>query len=215
VCTADRVRQLRRVLGFVYRSQRVRGFAALILIGATLCVSCDTKGVDVRYLSAAETKPRGAAPNAQALLLSTAPEGTKHHVLVLAEGDEVMTALRDFMHREKITSAAFHGIGAVRDPELAWFDPARGQYKALTLREQLEVLALNGDTALDEQGKPSVHAHVVLGTSDARTLGGHLVHATTSPNLELFITSYPTPLKKTPVPGKGFQRIDPRLSQHR
>jgi predicted DNA-binding protein with PD1-like motif len=58
-----------------------------------------------------------------------------------------------------------------------------------------------------------VHAHAVLGTENARTLGGHLIHAVTSPNLELFITSYSTSLKKRPVPRKGFERIDPTLSQ--
>ena len=194
------------------RSRGLQSFATLALLAATFCAACDRRADDVRYLSASETKPRGSAPNAHARRLGAAPDGTKTYVIVLAEGDEVMTALGDFMRREKVTSAAFHGIGAVRDPEIAWFDPARQKYKVLTIREQLEVLALNGDTALDSQSNPTVHAHAVLGTERARTLGGHLVHAITSPNLELFVTSYPTALKKRPVPGKGFERIDPTLS---
>jgi predicted DNA-binding protein with PD1-like motif len=195
------------------RSRAPQSFVTLALFAATFCAACDRRSPEFRYLSAPETKPRGAALNAQARLLAATPDGTKTHVLVLAEGDEVMTALSDFMRREKVASAAFHGIGAVRDAELAWFDPERQKYKALTTRDQVEVLALNGDAALDSQQSPTVHAHVVLGTENTRTLGGHLIHAVTSPNLELFITSYPTALKKRPVPGKGFERIDPTLSQ--
>jgi hypothetical protein len=130
------------------RSRAPKSFVTLVLFTATFCAGCDRESPAIRYLSAPETKPRGAAPNAQTRTLASAPDGTKTRVLVLAEGDEVMTALAHFMRQEKVTSAAFHGIGAVRDPEIAWFDPERQKYKALIVRKQLEVLALNGDTAL-------------------------------------------------------------------
>jgi len=195
------------------RRRPTRSFVTVALAAATFCAACENVGTEVRYLSAPETKPRGAAPNAKSRVLSAEPYGTKHYVLVLTDGDEVMTALANFMRREKVQGAAFHGIGAVRESEIAWFDPERQKYKAITVREQVEVLALNGDTALDSQQNPTVHAHAVLGTENARTFGGHLLHAVTSPNLELFVTTYPTALLKRPVPGKGFERIDPTLSR--
>ena len=43
---------------------------------------------------------------------------------------------------------------AVRDPEVAWFDKSRKEFKALSLHEQLEVLTLAGDITVDPEAIP-------------------------------------------------------------
>ena len=63
------------------------------------------------------------------------------------------------------------------------------------MREQLEVLSLIGDVAL-ENGLPKVHAHVVVGRSDGSTRGGHLLEAHVRPTLEVIVTESPTHLRK-------------------
>jgi predicted DNA-binding protein with PD1-like motif len=129
-------------------------------------------------------------------------------VLILARGDEVATALADLAQSEGIVGAHFTALGAVRDPEVAWFDLTRKQYKAMSMSEQMEVLTLTGDIGVGENGKPIVHTHLVLGREDGRAFGGHLVRATASPTLEVFVTSYPTPLRKRLQPETDLQIFD-------
>ncbi len=172
----------------------MRVVALLVLAAATACAQHHDPMV--RYLSRAELKPTGAAPGAQHRLLATRGDGSKEYALVLARGDEVMTALSDFARAERVTAASFTAIGAVRDAEVGWFDFAKQQYKAMRLDEQLEVLSLIGDIGVGAEGKTVVHAHVTLGRESGRAFGGHLVGAVVSPTLEVFVTSYPQPLKK-------------------
>jgi predicted DNA-binding protein with PD1-like motif len=152
--------------------------------------------------------PNGTAPGAHHRLLAVREDGSKDYALVLARGDEIATALGDFARAEKVVAARFSAIGAVQDPEVAWFDPVAKRYKAMAFapnvgagadgHAQLEVLALTGDIGVGPSGQPLVHAHVVLGGADGSTVGGHLVGATTSPTLEVFVTTWPKPLAKKP-----------------
>jgi uncharacterized protein len=167
----------------------------------------------VRWIKPSETTPRGKAPGARVRLLTTRPDGTRTHVIVLSPGDELWTALAIFAKTHKVVSAQFSAIGAVRDPEVAWFDPDRKEYKGMTLREQMEVLMFSGDIAVGANGQPVVHAHIVLGRSDGSTWGGHLLHATASPTLELYITTYPGAVHKRLDPATGLQLIDLSLGR--
>ncbi len=137
----------------------------------------------VRWLKPAEAVPHGQAPGAKCRLLTTQADGAKTFVLILSQGDEALTALADFAREQQVRNAHFVAIGAVRDPEVGWFDIRRKEYKVLSLAEQMEVLTLSGDIALGESGQPVVHAHLVLGRSDGRAWGGHLLRATVSPTL--------------------------------
>ena len=57
------------------------------------------------------------------------------------------------------------------------FNPETKKYQTcVDLQEQLELLSIIGDVA-QHDGKPVVHAHVVVGRSDGTTAGGHLLEA--------------------------------------
>ena len=73
-------------------------------------------------------------------------------------------------------------------------------------REQVEVLSLIGDVAL-EDGEPKVHAHVVVGRSDGSTRGGHLIEARVRPTLEVILTESPAHLRKHHDPESGLALI--------
>ena len=167
----------------------------------------------VRWLKPSETAPHGAAPGAETRLLATHSDGTKTYAVVLAQGDQVQAALATFAKDQHVVDAHFSAIGAVRDPEVAWFDESRKQYKAMALHEQMEVLTLSGDIAVGVDGKPVVHTHLVLARSDGEAWGGHLIEATVSPTLELFVTTYPEPLHKRLDPATDLQLIDPSLER--
>ena len=108
--------------------------------------------------------------------------GERTFALIFSTGDEAMVGLRDFVRHERIGAAHFTAIGAFRKATVGYFAWEKKDYKRIPLPEQVEVLALVGDIALD-QGEPKVHAHVVVGKADGTAHGGHLLEAHVRPTL--------------------------------
>jgi predicted DNA-binding protein with PD1-like motif len=186
--------------------------ASVVLAACTAATAepSSTPGSTVRYLDTSDVAPRGRAPHAQHRIVSSTQGGIEELVLILGDGDDVPTALLDLANSEKLRDAHFVAIGGVRDPEVAWFDPQRYQFKAMAVDAQAEVLTMSGDITVGADGKPAVHAHVALGLDDGHAWGGHLIRATTSPTLEVYVSEYPTPLFKRKA-ADGLQLIDPTL----
>ena len=92
-------------------------------------------------------------------------------------------------------AARFTAIGAFAEATLGYFDWQSKEYRKIPIREQVEVLSLVGDIAL-EDGEPKLHAHVVLGRSDGTTRGGHLLEAHVRPTLEVMLVESPEHLHK-------------------
>jgi predicted DNA-binding protein with PD1-like motif len=70
------------------------------------------------------------------------------------------------------------------------------------------VLALVGDIAFQD-GKPKIHAHVVLGRRDGSARGGHLLEARVRPTLEVILTESPAHLNRVYDPASGLALIRP------
>jgi len=100
--------------------------------------------------------------------------GLKTWALVFDKGDELMVTLTSFARRERMGAAHFTAIGAFSEVMLGYFDRERREYTRIPVREQVEVLTLAGDIAL-EKGDPKVHAHVVVGKADGSAHGGHVL----------------------------------------
>jgi hypothetical protein len=58
-------------------------------------------------------------------------------------------------------------------------------------------------------GKPAVHIHAVVVPRDGIARGGHVLHATVWPTLEVFPTAYPTPLTKELDPATDLDLFEP------
>lgn len=127
--------------------------------------------------------------------------------LIYETGDEVVSLLKQFAKENKPRSAHFTAIGAFRDVVLAYFDWETKQYQKIPVNEQVEVLSLAGDIAWTDDGKPAVHAHVVIGRSDGSTRGGHLMEAHVRPTLELILTEWPRHLERKHDPQTGLTLI--------
>jgi predicted DNA-binding protein with PD1-like motif len=117
--------------------------------------------------------------------------------LIFQTGDEVVSNLQSFARQHQLSGSHFTAIGAFSDATVAYFDWEKKDYKKIPVREQVEVLALTGDIATDEKTRqPKIHAHVVLGRSDASVIGGHLVEAHVRPTLEVVLTESPAHLRR-------------------
>jgi uncharacterized protein len=143
----------------------------------------------------------------KAVLLHEA-DGLRTFSAVLATGDEVMSSLTAFATEHRLRATQFTAIGAFSRVVVAYFDWATRQYRNIRIDDQVEVLSLLGDVTLD-QGKPKLHAHVVIGKADASAHGGHLVEGVVRPTLEIVLTETPTHLRRRFDPESGLPLIDP------
>ncbi|HZT35628.1 MAG TPA: PPC domain-containing DNA-binding protein [Nitrososphaera sp.] len=128
-------------------------------------------------------------------------------VLIFETGDEVVSTLTGFAQEQGISAANFTAIGAFSDAGIGYFDLQKKDYLRNQVNEQVEVVSLIGDIALDK-GVPKVHAHVVLGKRDGSALGGHLLDAHVRPTLELVLQESPQELKRRFDPQSGLALID-------
>jgi uncharacterized protein len=129
----------------------------------------------------------------KAKVINDAPERTI--ALVFDSGDEVMRTLHGFAEDHNLMASRLSAIGAFERATLGWFDVQRKEYQRIEVNEQVEVLSLVGDIALDGN-KPKVHAHAVLGRRDGSTVGGHLLEAHVRPTLEVLLIESPAWLRR-------------------
>ncbi|AAL80743.1 DUF296 domain-containing protein [Pyrococcus furiosus DSM 3638] len=92
----------------------------------------------------------------------------------IPEGKEIIEFLREFAEKENIKVGIISAIGTLRNPVIGYFMEEEKKYKEISLTGTYELLSLSGNISLKD-GKPFVHAHVVLGDSEGRAFGGHLV----------------------------------------
>jgi predicted DNA-binding protein with PD1-like motif len=132
--------------------------------------------------------------------------GEQTFVLVFDLGDEAMQELREFAREHGLSAARFSGIGAFSRVVLGYFDWQEKDYQPIRVDEQVEVLALVGDVALDD-GDSAVHAHVVVAGADGAARGGHLLEGHVRPTLEIVLTESPAHLRKRYDPESGLTLI--------
>jgi uncharacterized protein len=128
-------------------------------------------------------------------------------VLIFDTGDEVVSTLTAFAKENHIAAAHFTAIGAFSDAGLGYFDLQKKDYLKNQLDEQVEVVSLIGDIALDK-GEPKVHAHIVVGKKNGAAMGGHLLEAHVRPTLELVLQDSGEKLKRKFDPESGLALID-------
>jgi predicted DNA-binding protein with PD1-like motif len=138
-------------------------------------------------------------------LLSTA--STKIYALVFDKGDEVIAELQRFALQERLDSSHFTAIGAFQRVVLQYFNPEQKAYEDIPVDQQVEVLSLTGNVALERDGI-KIHAHAVVGLRDGSTRGGHLKEAYVFPTLEVIVEETPSYLRRRYDAETGLTLID-------
>jgi predicted DNA-binding protein with PD1-like motif len=134
-------------------------------------------------------------------------DGEQTYALILAPGDEVVAELAAFAKKLRVTAAHFQGIGGFSKVVLGYFDFQKRKYRPIPIDEQVEVLSLQGDIALDG-AEPRVHAHVVVGRADGTAHGGRLLSAHVRPTLEVIFAQSPRYLRRHIDLESGLPLID-------
>lgn len=136
-------------------------------------------------------------------------QSPKIFILVFQTGDELAKGLSKFAQEQNLSAASFTAVGALSSVRLAWFNWDSKKYEpSVTLDEQIELLSLIGDVAMKD-GRPVVHAHVVIGKQDGTAHGGHLLEARVRPTCEVVLTESPAQLQKAIDSESGLALIRP------
>ena len=133
--------------------------------------------------------------------------GPRTFAIVFEQDDEMIAGLKEFAKQQQLTASHFTAIGAFSQVTLAYFQRENIQYKNIPVHEQVEVLSLVGNIAMKNDDY-KVHAHVVLGRSDASTLGGHIQDAKVWPTLEVMLIEEPVYIRRTVDETTGLALID-------
>jgi uncharacterized protein len=140
--------------------------------------------------------------------LVSKPGETRIWIAVLEKGEEAKQSLLALAKQEQIEAASFVALGAFEKATVGYFNWQTKKYQSIPIDEQVEVITLVGDIVPDEKGKPSLHAHTVLGRRDGSTRGGHLIEGHVRPTLEITITETPAHLTRRKHPELGVALIE-------
>ncbi len=136
------------------------------------------------YVGRKEITARGLAPAMKVKDLGAA--GHTYEV-TFGKGDEVASGLTEFAEKNHITTGHFTGLGAFSSALLGWTDPDKRAFKKVEINQEAEVLSFIGSIST-LNGKPYVHAHVVVGLPDGSTKGGHFLEGHVGIVMEVFVT---------------------------
>lgn len=129
-------------------------------------------------------------------------------IVVLETGEEAFATLTLFANATGLSGASLTAIGAFENAVVGWFDIATKSYKKIRVDEQCEVLSALGDIATGDDGKASLHVHVVLGLAHGTTRGGHLLEGKVRPTLEVVLEEASAGLRRRKRPELGIALID-------
>ncbi|WP_312407074.1 DNA-binding protein [Rhizobium sp.] len=138
----------------------------------------------------------------------TNPWSERNWVLVLDKGEEAFEAITRFAEEKQISGASLTAIGAFSTATLGFFDFKTKTYKEISVDQQTEVLSAIGDLATGDDGKASLHMHVVLGFEDGSTKGRHFIKGTVHPTLEIIVRESAVGFRRRKHENLGIALID-------
>jgi predicted DNA-binding protein with PD1-like motif len=95
--------------------------------------------------------------------------------LVRAEHDsDIIGFVTELAKKQKIESAVFTAIGALKSAKLGFYDQEKQRYLETTLGAPQEIACCIGNVSLKE-GEAFVHAHAVLADQEGNVKAGHLL----------------------------------------
>ncbi|MBD2701695.1 DNA-binding protein [Spirosoma sp. BT702] len=114
------------------------------------------------------------------------------YVMVLRQGDNVLTELEQLTLTEKIPSASLTGFGFVH-PTFGFWNAKKKDYEPKAMRD-MELASMTGSIAWKD-GKPAMHVHGVVTGKDFKAFGGHILGLEVGTgSVEITITVHPNQL---------------------
>jgi predicted DNA-binding protein with PD1-like motif len=105
------------------------------------------------------------------------------------QGEDLVGYLNQLCLAEGIKAGQVSAIGAVSKAKIGYYDQAKQEYGFIDFNEPMEIVSLMGNVSLKD-GKPFVHAHIVLGDHAGRLFGGHLAEGASVFACEFILTKF-------------------------
>jgi uncharacterized protein len=134
-------------------------------------------------------------------------KGLKTFALVFDKDEEAKESLMRFATESRLRGAQLTAIGAFSEVTLGFFDRQTKSYQKIPIREQVEVLSFAGNI-VEKDGKPMLHAHVVVGKADGTAHGGHFLEGQVWPTLEMIVFETSAHLRRVLDEETGLPLID-------
>ena len=103
-------------------------------------------------------------------------------------GENFLAELKRFLIKNKLEGGWVLGLGAMVDPEIAYYDFKMEKYLKKKIKGKFEVLNLTGNAAWLKK-EPVLHIHIILGKKNFTVLGGHLVDGKAGGTLEITLNA--------------------------
>jgi predicted DNA-binding protein with PD1-like motif len=103
-------------------------------------------------------------------------------------GEDVLETIEAVASEYGVKSGHITLIGAISGAKLGYFHLEANEYRDFTVDEDVEVVSCMGNIST-LNGKPMVHAHMIVSDEEGRCFGGHLMKGcTVSVTIELVLT---------------------------
>ncbi len=122
-------------------------------------------------------------------------------VMRFFKGEEIIKEMTDFLNRNKIMLASFSGIGAASSAILGFYSLKDKKYSWKEFTGEYEIISITGNVSLLD-GKPFVHAHIMICDSKHNCFGGHLKEAVMGATAEIVLK---------PIKGKIERKLDEEI----
>jgi hypothetical protein len=129
------------------------------------------------------------------------------YVIRLDPGEDIKESLASLCLRDGIGFGWFSGIGSVARAEVGFYSEAGRAYEMRPVEGPREVVSLLGNVARVD-GRPFIHAHVLLAGPDLAVVGGHLGEAVVGTSCEIVLTRVQDVIGRKKDPATGFAGLD-------
>ncbi|MBN2542998.1 DNA-binding protein [bacterium] len=109
------------------------------------------------------------------------------YLLQLDKNDDVLVSIKNLTVNYGIKSAMIHGIGAIENLTVGYYDTETRKYLKRSFDGSFEICTLSGNITYLDSMEPIIHLHGVFSDRDYHTVGGHLFGGNISAAGEFFI----------------------------
>lgn len=107
-------------------------------------------------------------------------------LLALIKGDDLFEAILSQAKEAGWKNASIHGIGALTQVELAYYELETQTYHTKLFPHIYELISLHGNITLVDQ-QPFLHLHAAIADEQYQVFGGHLMKARVAVAAEILI----------------------------
>jgi predicted DNA-binding protein with PD1-like motif len=123
-------------------------------------------------------------------------------------GEDVLETIEAVAAENDVRSGHVSMIGAISGAKLGYFHLEANEYRDFTINEDVEVVSCMGNIST-LNGKPMVHAHMIVSDEAGKCYGGHLMKGCkVSVTIELVITETSADLSRARDERTGLNLLD-------